>query len=249
MKKSLVLLPVALCALTLSLSACGKKEDASAASTTLAAGAAVPPPAGKVWSEIVARSPEGGYLKGNAKAAIKVVEYGSYTCPHCADFTKESAEEMDRMVDTGKVSFEFRPFVRDPLDMTVALLAACGGTEAYYPLSHQFFANQAAMYQAAQSAGNAGYEKAVALPAGQRFVALAQLTGLVDFAKQRGIPESKARQCLADGKASTALVAEVQHANDSYTITGTPTIIINGKVAENVLTWPDLRSKLKGAGL
>lgn len=248
MKKSYALLPVALVAL--SLSACGKKDDAAAASAVkLEAGPAVPPPAGSQWSAVVVRSPEGGYLKGNPKAAVKIAEYGSYTCPHCADFMKESAEEIDRMVDTGKVSFEFRPFVRDPLDMTVALLAACGGPEAYFPLAHQFFANQAAMYQAAQAAGDGGYQKAANLPADQRFVALAQMSGLIDFSKQRGLSESKAKQCLANGKEADALVAEVQHANETYTITGTPTIILNGKVAENVLTWPDLRAKLKEAGL
>ena len=38
------------------------------------------------WAKQVVVTPEGGYRMGNPDAAVKVVEYGSLTCPHCADF-------------------------------------------------------------------------------------------------------------------------------------------------------------------
>lgn len=248
MKKSLALLPVAL--LALSLAACGGKNDAASGDQPkISAGATVPAPAGKAWSDVVAASPDGGYVMGNPKASIRIAEYGSFTCPHCAEFTKESSEEIAKMVDTGKMSFEFRPFVRDPLDLSVALLAACGGPDAFVPLYHQLFANQEEMFAKAQAAGNDAYGKAAALPPQQRFIALAQLGGLIDFAKQRGISEEKAKQCLADDKAGTALVAHVQKANETYDIQGTPTFLMNGRVIENVATWSDLKAKLKETGL
>lgn len=235
-------------ALTLGLAACGDKEG-STSSPDVKAGEAVPPPEGQAWSDIVAATPAGGYVMGNPDAAIKIVEYASFTCPHCADFAKASDGERDTMVDTGKVSFELRPYVRDPIDMTTALLAGCGGAEPYYPLSHQLFANQTAMFEAAQAAGEEAYAAAVEKPVSERFVALAQVMGLMDFVKQRGIAEDKAKQCLADEKQIEALAKQVQEANEKYDITGTPTVLMNGSVMENVLTWDVLKAKLKEAGV
>lgn len=238
----------ALATLAMTLSACGDK-DASSAGPKIEAGENVPAPDGQQWSDIVAVSQAGGYVMGNPEAALKIVEYGSYTCSHCADFTESSAQDLDAMVDTGKMSFEFRPYARDPLDMTTALLAGCAGAEPHFPLSHQLFANQMAMFETAQGAGEEAYGAAMEKPVNERFIALAQMAGLIDFIKQRGISEDKARQCLSDETQITALAEQVRSANTQYNITGTPTILINGKVAENMSSWAPLKTKLEEAGL
>lgn len=245
-KKSLLLLPAVL--LSLSLAGCGETKDEEGF-PKLEAGENVAAPEGQQWSDVVATTPNGGYVMGNPDAAIKVAEYGSYTCPHCADFVESSSQDIDSMVDTGKMSFEFRPYVRDPLDMTVALLAGCTGPEAYFPLSHQLFANQAAMYQTAQGAGDAAYASAMEKPPEQRFIALAEMSGLIDFVKQRGVSEDKAKQCLSDTQKIEALAGHVQEANTRYNITGTPTLLINNSVVENANTWDVLKAKLKEAGI
>ena len=247
MKKSLFLLPVALA--SLSLAACGGKGDGASDSPKIAAGENVPPPAGKAWTDMVSKTDKGGYLMGNPDAAVKFAEYGSFTCPHCADFAEQSSDEIAKMVDTGKLSYEFRPYVRDPLDMTIALLAGCNGAEPYFPLSHQLFANQPAMFEKIQGMGDKAYTDAMSQPPEKRFVTLARLAGLVDFVKQRGVPEDKAKQCLSDQKQIEALAAEVQDANNSYDITGTPTLLLNGSVVKDVASWDLMHEKLKEAGL
>ncbi len=247
MKKSLALLPIA--SLFLSLAACGGKDGATSDAPKISAGEAVPPPAGKAWTDVVSQTKEGGYLMGNPAAALKLAEYGSFTCPHCADFAKQSNDEIEKMVDTGKLSFEFRPYVRDPLDMTVALLAGCNGAEPYFPLSHQLFDHQPAMFEKIQGAGDKSYADAVNQPPEQRFVTLAGMLGLIDFVKERGVSEEKAKQCLADQKQIEALAAHVQEANDSYNIAGTPTLLLNGSVVKDVASWDLMREKLKEAGL
>lgn len=238
----------ALVTLTMALSACGEK-DATSDVPKIEAGENIPAPDGQQWSDIVAVSQAGGYVMGNPDATLKITEYGSYTCSHCGDFAETSAEDIDSMIDTGKMSFEFRPYVRDPLDMTVALLAGCAGTEPYFPLSHQLFANQRTMFETAQGAGEETYGAAMEKPVNERFFALAQMAGLIDFVKQRGISEEKAKQCLSDETQIEALTVQVQEANNQYNITGTPTILINGKVAENMASWAPLKAKLKEAGL
>lgn len=248
MKKSPALLVPAL-VMSLALTACGGKDGTSSDSPKASAGEAVPAPAGKSWSDMVSATDKGGYLMGNPNAAIKVAEYGSFTCPHCADFMKQSGDEVKAMVETGKMSFEFRPYVRDPLDMTVALLAGCNGAEPFFPLTHELFVNQAPMFEKAQAAGEKAYSDAMSQPPEKRFVAVAQLAGLIDFVKQRGVSEEKAKQCLSDQKQIEALAAHVQEANNEYAITGTPTLILNGSVVKDVASWDLMREKLKEVGL
>lgn len=122
-----VLSGLALIALSLTLAGCGKKDEGNA--TSAAPIAAVAAPAGTSWSETVAETPEGNFVMGNPAAKLKLVEYGSFTCSHCRDFAHESSEELKAMVDSGKISYEFRVYVRDPIDITTALLARCGGKD------------------------------------------------------------------------------------------------------------------------
>ncbi|MDR7155088.1 protein-disulfide isomerase [Sphingobium xenophagum] len=238
---------LALVALSLTLAACGKSEEnATSAGEPVAA---VAPPAGTSWSQTVAETPDGYYLMGNPAAKVKLVEFGSYTCSHCKDFTAEASEEINKLVDTGKMSFEFRPYVRDPIDISTALLARCGGKDIYYPLSEQFFANQTAMFDKAQAMGDARYQAVMNAPPAQRFGQLANDLGLVEFAQQRGISADQAKQCLADTAAAEKLAKGVETANSQYQITGTPSFLINGVLVDNAANWAALQPKLKAAGL
>ncbi|MEQ6332720.1 thioredoxin domain-containing protein [Sphingobium sp. MK2] len=238
---------LALIALSLTLAACGKSEEG--AKPTGEPVAAVAPPAGTSWSQTVTETPDGYYLMGNPDAKVKLVEFGSYTCSHCKDFTAEASEEINTLVDTGKMSFEFRPYVRDPIDISTALLARCGGKDIYYPLSEQFFANQTAMFDKAQAMGDARYQAVMNAPPAQRFGQLANDLGLVEFAQQRGISADQAKQCLADTAAAEKLAKGVERANSQYQITGTPSFLINGVLVDNAANWASLQPKLKAAGL
>jgi protein-disulfide isomerase len=237
---------IALIAVSLTLAACGKSEEGAKPSGE--AIAAVAPPAGASWSETIADTPEGYYLMGNPAAKLKLVEYGSYTCSHCKDFSAEASEEIKKIVDTGKMSFEFRTYVRDPIDLTTALLARCGGKDIFYPLSEQFFANQAAMFEKVQG-NEAAFQSVDKLPAAQRPGAIAQIAGLVEFAQQRGISSTQAKQCLADTAAAEKLAKGVETANSQYQISGTPSFLINGALVDNVANWASLQPKLKDAGI
>lgn len=237
---------IALITLSLTLAACGKSEEG--AKPTGEQIAAVAAPVGTRWSETVAQTPEGYYLMGNPNAKLKLVEFGSYTCSHCRDFSAEASEEIKKIVDTGKMSFEFRTFVRDPIDMTTALLAQCGGKDIYYPLSEQFFANQSAMFEKIQGK-DAEFKTVEQMPPAQRFGAIAQIAGLVEYAQQRGISADQAKQCLTDTAAAEKLAKGVEAANSQYQISGTPSFLINGVLVDNVANWAALQPKLKDAGI
>jgi protein-disulfide isomerase len=229
--------------LTLGLAACDKGGTTGGDKV-----APVAAPAGKAWTDVVTKTPEGGYLMGNPDAPIKLVEYGSLTCPHCADFAEKSEAELQgTFVDSGRVSFEFRNFVRDAIDLTAAQLTRCGTPEAFFPLTHQVFSNQAQLFERVQAAGNPAFEAALKQPDNRRGIAMGQLTGLIDFFAARGIAKDQAEQCLANSEAAAQIAKNTQDQGVKFDIQGTPTFLVNGgKIEAN--TWDGVKTELEAAG-
>lgn len=230
----------------LALASCGKKDAAPAAKPGSVAAMAAP--AGTVWADQIVATDEGVRM-GNPKAPIQLVEYGSYTCPHCKAFSEESHDALVKdYVNTGKVSFEYRNLVRDPLDIAVALIAHCNGPQPYFTLSAQLFANQEDMIKQLQTYGDAAYKNAVTAAPDRRFIQLAELGNLIEWAKTHGIPEDKAKTCLANTKMADELAKITQEAGSKYNIQGTPSFLLNGSLLDNTATWSALEAKLHDAG-
>lgn len=245
MRKSLSLLPISL---ALALSACGGGADDSAKSGSPETVAEVKAPDGQKWSETVSKTDANGIVMGNPDAPIKLVEYMSITCSHCKDFGEQAfAPLRDNYVDSGRVSFEIRNFVRDPLDLTAAILSRCGGESPFFPLTEQALSNQGAMFEKAQSMGEATYSDILKSAPETRFVRLAEQLGLIAFFQQRGISEDQAKVCLSDAAAAQSLMDGTQKAAEEYNIEGTPTFLINGQKVEGT-NWMMIETKLKEAG-
>ena len=232
--------------LALGLSGCGKKDDAGAALASGAPAATVAPPAGKAWADVVSVTPDGGYLMGNPNAPIKIIEFASLTCPHCAEFAEKGFPHLrDEYVAKGTVSLEFRNFVRDPYDTTMAMLVRCGSPDSFFALTEQVFTNQKAIFDQLKPVGE--QLQAANLPPSEVFKAIGERGGLTDFFAARGIAKDQAMQCLAKSDTATKLADGTQKATDTYNVTGTPTFIVNGRNAE-VATWEGLEPILKQAG-
>lgn len=231
----------------LALAACDKDADGGAAATS-APLAKVAPPAGKAWADMVALTAEGGYLMGNPDAPIKLVEYGSLTCPHCAEFAEKSGAALrDTFIASGRVSFEFRNYIRDAIDLTGVMLTRCGSPEAFFPLTDQILANQRSFFDKAQSAGKVAQDAAFGQEPAKRGPAIGALTGLTEFAAARGIPAVQGNACLADTAKAEALAAQITKQADQLGVTGTPTFLLNGKKLEPN-TWEALKPLLEQAG-
>src|SRR5262249_44193930 len=100
-------------------------------------------PAAQDWSQVVTQTPEGGFRMGNPAGKVKLVEYFSFTCPHCAAFSGEAFGPLtQKYVRTGQVSFELRSALRDALDLTVALGARCAAPRAYFATVEDVMAAQ-----------------------------------------------------------------------------------------------------------
>jgi len=233
--------------LALGLAACG--DDASEETATRAeAYETVAAPAGQQWAEVVEITPEGGWKMGNQQAPIQFVEYGSLTCPGCAQFSQTALESLrDEYVNSGRVSYEFRSVpLHGAIDLALTRLIQCAPKEAAIPLAEQIWANLNTILEPVQA--NAGaLQQAMALPESQRFVAYGETAGLFDFFAARGISQDQARACMADFGAIRTLAESIQGQADKDQITGTPTFFLNGRNLGS-LGWPEIEANLQNAG-
>lgn len=231
--------------LALALAACGSADDEGGVAGEPVA--AVPAPEGQEWAEITQVTDLQGHMIGNPDAPIKLIEYGSLTCGTCANFTQTGFETLrDEYINSGRVSFELRPMVLNPFDLVITRLARCSTDEAVVPLSEQVWQNFSEVMAGPQQAGEQ-FEQAMSLPEDQRFVAAAEVTGLLDFFATRGLSRDQARACLADVPSVTAIAERSQQQGEELGVTGTPTFFVNG-AKQNVVSWQDLEPILQRAG-
>ena len=190
------------------------------------------------WTRTVVATTE-GFRVGNPNAPVKLVEYASLTCPHCAHFAKEGVPQLlAQFVKPGRVSFEFRNFVRDPYDLTGALLSRCAGPGNFFALTHEIFDTQRQWIERVKPQESA----IAALPEGERFNRIAAVSGLNGLAAKAGVSAEKGRQCLADNEAVDRLMRNRQSALQQG-LEGTPMFLVNGKKVDGH-DWASLRPLL-----
>lgn len=232
--------------LALGLAAC-KKDAASDTAAPAGPVAAAPPPAGKAWTDVVSATGEGGYLMGNPAAPVKVIEYGSLSCPHCAKLAQEGFPTLvGNYVNSGKVNLEFRSFAIHPQDVPLTMLAECAGPETFFPLVEDLYKNFDAVTEATMKGADQA-NKLSGLPENQRFVALADALGFTEFFAARGVSKDQSKACLANS-ANATKIAKFAESYSNNGIDSTPTLLVNGTKVEGA-EWSALDAALKKAGV
>jgi protein-disulfide isomerase len=214
--------------------------------STPASAAPARKPAGSAWTTQFSVTPQGGHLNGNPQAEQKIVEYMSYTCPHCAHFEAESAVPL-RMgpIGTGKVSFEVRHLLRDGLDLTVAMLTNCATPAQFFPLHHRFLTEQDQWIATAQHLSEAQQKRTEGQPMAVRLRALASDLKFYDIVAKHGITRTQADACLGNEALFKRLVAQTETAQKSGA-NSTPSFFLNGQLLE-AHDWQGLQTQLAGA--
>jgi protein-disulfide isomerase len=233
--------------LALALAACGSSDDGSGPPKGEAI-AKITPPAGKAWADMIEETADGGMRMGNPEAPIKLIEYGSLSCPGCAKLAQDGYVPLvTNYVASGRVSFEFRSFAIHPQDVPLTVLVRCSSKEAFFPLVEQIYSNFNAM--------NAPYNdqaimdratSAMQLPAEQRWGVFAETVGYTQFFAQRGVAADQAKACLAD-LPKAKQVADFSQKYTADGITGTPSLVINGIKLDDS-SWKALEIALQNAG-
>ena len=238
----------------LALAACNKNKDqtqgAAAANEKVTITQANPPPGG-TWADVVNETSAGGYMMGNPNATVKLLEVGSLSCPHCQKFEEEGVPPLvDKYVKTGKVSWEFRPYIiHGPIDMAANLVIRCNGLKTFFPLSQALYKDQPLWLAKVEAAPQDKLAALQSLPTNQMFVQMASLLGLQDWAAARGVPQAKSNQCLSDQKMIDREVQVSSDVNAAFPdFYGTPSFIINGKLQpREVASWDKLEPLLQDA--
>lgn len=217
---------------------------AAAAVLSLGAGKPAPAPAKANWTATVVRTPGDSHRVGNPNAKVKLVEYVSYTCSHCAEFEVEATGELALgFLKPGTGSIEYRPFFRNIVDVTATLMAYCGTPT-------KFVGNHAALLRGQKAwMGNVSEEQQRRWNNGDwptRMRAVATDMKLYDLFLKRGYDRPSLDRCLANQPLAKKLSQENQTATSVMGIDSTPSFLINDRLQE-VHHWAGLRPLLMAA--
>jgi protein-disulfide isomerase len=238
--------------LALTLSACGGGGESGGGATPSAEPAAnVAAPEGQSWSQVVSAT-DAGFIMGNPDAPIKLVEYASPTCGHCAAFSVASSEVLkNEMINSGRVSLELRPFMLNPADVVLATVAACAGPDRFFPLMENMYSSHDELVGALQGADQTAAQAAMQAAPAERMAALGRAMGLDQFFAARGVTPADYNRCLADPAAPERWARLTATHSSEGEVTGTPSFDLNGEritLPPGVEPWDHVREQLQAAG-
>ena len=195
---------------------------------TTGAGVALTALSGCFSSEPSANLAQPGPLKemtlGNPNAKVKVIEYASMTCPHCASFHNRTYHALKaKYIDTGKVLFAFREFPLDQVGATVAVLARCAPEDKFFDVIDVFFKTQPQW----RSGSN-------------------PLAGILEIAKQVGFTQQSVEKCLQNKEVIDGVNAIRNHGGEVLKVDATPTFFINGKKVSGALSLDAFDKEFEG---
>ncbi len=188
---------------------------------------------------------EGGHRFGNPEAKVKLVEFMGYTCSLCATFARQGDSAIRlAYVPTGRISYEIRHLIRDPVDLTAALLTHCGepqkfagNHEAIMYRYEDWMAKVQKSTQAQRSRWQFGSHSA-------RFQAIASDLDFYDIMQGRGYTRSQIDACLSDEAKAQAMAEQSAADIAKYGLPGTPSFVLDGELLEGTHNWPALEKRL-----
>lgn len=183
-----------------------------------------------------------GHRIGNPDAQVKLVAFESYTCPHCGEFERQAEGALRILyINSGKLSLEVRHIIRDPVDLTVAMLANCGPSEKFFGNHTAFMVGQTTWLNKVASASQATTQRWSTGAQDARRRAIAQDLGLYQVMAGRGYERAELDRCLNDNAMARKL-AEQSAANSATPgFEGTPSFTINGTLQDHVHSWRALQ--------
>ncbi len=164
-------------------------------------------------------------ILGSADAPLTVMEYASFTCPHCANFHATVWDKFKKKyIDTGKVKFIYREVYFDKYGLWGAMVARCGGPEKYFGISDILYDTQKDWLASGEAVGIADALRRVGITA--------------------GMTADQVDACLKDNAKAQAMVTAYQTNATNDKIEGTPTFIIAGESHSGEMTYDEFAALL-----
>lgn len=154
-------------------------------------------------------------MQGNPDAAVEVVEYASYTCPHCASFHANTYPQLkENYIDTGLINFVYREVYFDQPGLWASMVARCGG-------EMRFFGISGVLYEQQQVWARAGDGAAIS-------------AALRNIGKIAGLSDDELDACMTDADQAQELMAWYRSNADRDEVQSTPSFLINGEKYSNM---------------
>lgn len=152
---------------------------------------------------------------GNPDAPVTVIEYASYTCPHCASFHAGTYKSLKKdYIDTGKINFVFREVYFDRYGLWASMIARCAGPEKFFGVTDLLFEGQSTWARAGEPAAIIGELRKVG--------------------RLAGMNDEMLDTCLNDEAKAKTLVEWYQTKAGADDIESTPSFVINGTKYSNM---------------
>ena len=150
-------------------------------------------------------------VKGHSDAKVTIVEYASFTCPHCATFHKEIFPKLrEQYIDTGKVQFIYREVYFDAPGLWGGLLARCVSPQKYFGIVDLLYKKQSKW-------ASGSSEKEI-------------LNELFSIGRQVGMEDEQINKCMQNKEKSLKMIDAYLENSKIDKITSTPSLVINGKL-------------------
>lgn len=163
---------------------------------------------------------------GSADAPVEVIEYASYTCPHCASFHANQFNQLkENYIDTGKVRFVYREVYFDRFGLWASMVARCGEGARFFEISDMIYEKQREWTASGDPATIADE--------------------LQKIGKIAGLDQATLDACMQDGAFAQSLVGWFQENADRDGINSTPSFLIDGEKYAN-MSYADFASVLDG---
>ncbi|MFN6977973.1 MAG: DsbA family protein [Gemmobacter sp.] len=158
---------------------------------------------------------------GNPDAKVTLIEYASFTCPHCATFHATTFKDLRRdYIETGLIRFVYREVFFDRYGLWAAMVARCGGEGRYFGIAEMIYAQQ------------------------RDWVAGGDAVKIVEnlrrIGRKAGMTDADLDACMQDGAKAQAMVAKFQADTAADGIDSTPSLVLNGRKYGN-MSYAELR--------
>ena len=152
---------------------------------------------------------------GNPDSAVQIIEYASYTCPHCAAFDQGPFQQLKAdYIDNDKIGFTYREVYFDRYGLWASMVSRCGGEDKFFGITDMIYAGQSEWVRAGEPA--------------------AIVEELRKIGRLAGLDNAELDACLQDGEKAQSLVAWWEENQKADDINSTPSFIINGKKYSNM---------------
>ena len=160
---------------------------------------------------------------GNENAKIRMLEFASLTCGHCAKFHNEVMPIIKKnYIEKGLIHFTYKDFPLDKYALKATIIARCSGNKNFFNFLDVFYKKQKDWTRTQDP-----------------------FKSLLKIAKFGGLKDEELKVCVGNKSIEDGVLKDRLKSSKDYDITATPTIYLNGEKYKGDLTIEALDSKLK----